>query len=95
MFRRIGAIEAAREHRHRAGRKARAMRLGINAARKAGNDGVARRSEICRETARDFRPSAEALRDPTMPIVGLSRQASEPRSAITGGGAAISRNKAG
>ena len=68
---------AAGQHRDGAGRQARAMRGGVDAARQPRDDDEAGVAEFAREcVAANFMPAAEALREPTMATIGCARRAS-------------------
>ena len=73
--RRIDVIVAAGQHRDRAGREARAMGGGVDAARQSRDDA---RSQLRRVRARAARrissPAAEALREPTIATIGLRQR---------------------
>ena len=67
---RIDVVVAAGQHRDGAGREARAMRGGVDAAREAGHDDEAGVAELARERSANLTPAADALREPTTATIG-------------------------
>jgi hypothetical protein len=84
MFGRIDFVVSARQHSDCAGIERHAMRRLIDAACEARCDGKSRIAEIPRDGLRELQSCADALREPTMPIIGWVWTLRTPRTPSSG-----------
>ena len=91
----IDVIVTAGENRDGAGRKARAMRDGIDAARKARSDHETGFGKLVREALGEFQSGSRRIAEPTIAIIGRVSAARLPRTARSGGASSISASRCG
>jgi len=81
MFRRINRVEAAGQHSASCEGQSSAVRGPVNSARQAGDDQEAPSAEFgALIPAANFKPAAEALREPTTATAGRSQTPVCPRT---------------
>ena len=93
---RVDVVHAAGHHRHGAGGERGAVRLRVDAAGEARDDGEARLARGPAASARAIRrPSEEALRAPTSATSGRASRPASPSAQSSGGASARAARRGG
>ena len=96
MLRGIDPVMAAGQHRDRAASDAAAMRRLIDAAREARDDDKAGLAKLARQAGPQISsPAPEALREPTIAIIGRISVSSAPRTPSSGGASSMVMSRGG
>jgi hypothetical protein len=86
---------AAGEHGDGPALDAGAVRGLVDAAGEAGDDDEAGFAKLAGELTGNFKPAPEALREPTIAIIGRISVALSPRTASSGGASSSVASRAG